>query len=200
MQSRGPCRTVNANACTYNAYFHIFLAQFGRTQLSTQAEKDFLRHYDPKTLQPLPFNMTSLHPPANHKLFIYDQMQIDGQKAPKVAEALRKDLSAFLELETLLPSLETAQPRVHEDNSTAADPRFVRRRRVREVIDICEPQYQTLRNELVLVGRDAAEWIEKYFMPLSNVIVSSPDYFRRVLSTYQKDPCELDETFSRKPL
>ena len=168
--------------------------------MSTQAEKDFLRHYDPKTLQPLPFNMTSLHPPANHKLFIYDQMQIDGQKAPKVAEALRKDLSAFLELETLLPSLETAQPRVHEDNSTAADPRFVRRRRVREVIDICEPQYQTLRNELVLVGRDAAEWIEKYFMPLSNVIVSSPDYFRRVLSTYQKDPCELDETFSRKPL
>eukprot|EP00977_Amphora_coffeiformis_P023336 scaffold13016_cov154-Amphora_coffeaeformis.AAC.9 len=148
MQSRGPCRKVNANACTYNAYFHV---------------------------------------------------QIDGQKVPKVAEALREDLSAFLELDTLLPSLETAQPRVHEDNSTAADPNHFRRRREREVVNICEPQYKELRDELVLVGRDAAEWIETYFMPLPNVIVSSPDYFRQVLSTYQADPCEVEESSNRKP-
>ena len=199
MESRGPCRHANANACTYNAYFHIFLAQFGRSALSTQVEKDLLRRYDPKTLKPLPFHMVALNPPANHELFVYDQMQIDGQKAPQVAEALREDLPAFLELNTLLPSLERAQPRMHEDNSTAMDPSHVRRRREREVIDICEPQYKALRDELVLVGRDAAEWIETYFMPLPNVVVSSPDYFRQVLGTYQTDPCENEEGSARKP-
>lgn len=197
MKSRGPCRKENANACTYNAYFHIFLAQFGRTSLSSSAEKNLLRHYDPETLEPLPYHMNALHPPANHEIFLYDQMQIDGQKVPKVAEALREDLSAFLELDTLLPSLDIAHPRVHEDNSTALDPSHLRHRREREVVDICEPQYKALRDELILVGRDAAKWIETYFLPLPNVVVSSPDFVRQVLSTYQTDPCESEESPTR---
>ena len=193
MQSRGPCLTKHWKMCTHNAYFHLFLAQMGRTSLSTQAEKDLLRHYDVNTLQPLPFNLTVLSPPTPHTVFLFDQNQINGIEFPEIAESFRQDVSSYLELATPLPSLEEATRLSYatsdgnDTDVTASIPYNATREE--KVIDICDSQFETLRKELVLIGRDVATWILEYFLPLAHVHVSSPDFFRQSLLQYQTDPC-----------
>ena len=152
--------------------------------MSTREEKDLLRHYDVDTLQPLSFDLKSLEPSMPHDVFLYETTQIDGSKVPLVAETFRLDLSAYLELETPLASLASAKPVVHASEETEEV------KLVGEIIDICDPQYKLLRDELVLIGRDAAQWILEFFVPLPNVHVSSPEFFRRVLEGYGSDPCE----------
>jgi len=116
-----------------------------------------------------------------HDVFLYETTQIDGSKVPHIAETFRQDLSNYLELETPLASLSSAQPVSHGSTDET--------KLVGEIIDICDARYQPLREELVLIGRDAAQWILRYFIALPNVHVSSPDFFRHVLDGYGSDPC-----------
>eukprot|EP00977_Amphora_coffeiformis_P017615 scaffold5828_cov168-Amphora_coffeaeformis.AAC.18 len=181
MQCRGKCHKEHDSVCTYSGYFHLFLAQMGFTSLSTREETDLLRHYDVNTLEPLPFNLKSLQPAMPHDVFLYETTQIDGSKVPHIAEAFRQDLSHYLELKTPLASLASAKPVAHSPDETKL---------VGEIIDICDPQYKLLREELVLIGRDAAQWILEFFVPLPQVHVSSPEFFRQVLEGYGSDPCD----------
>lgn len=181
MQCRGKCHREHQSVCTYSAYFHLFLAQMGYTSLSTSQETNLLRHYDVNTLEPMPFDLKSLQPSMPHDVFLYETTQIDGSKVPHIAETFRQDLSNYLELETPLASLSSAQPVSHGSTDET--------KLVGEIIDICDARYQPLREELVLIGRDAAQWILRYFIALPNVHVSSPDFFRHVLDGYGSDPC-----------
>ena len=190
LDCRGPCQKENWKVCTHNAYFHLFLAQLGQTPVTTRDEKNLLCHYDVETLQSLPFNLTRLSAPAPHSIFLYDQTQLDGRKAPDIAEAFRQDLSSYLGLATPLPSLQEATQLIYgrerqgnRTNNTDNAGNII--------IDICDAQYQILRDELVLIGKDVAEWIVRYFLPLSHhVHVSSPNFFRKSLNAYQTDPCQ----------
>ena len=146
-----------------------------------EEERILLRRHDGPAFDPSSVDLVALQPPAAHSIFLYDISQLNGDQFPEVAEALRDDLSKYLELETLLPSLSQAQPAKHTANTSSTS--------VGE-IDICDSQYKSLRQELVLMGRDAAEWMIQFFLDLPNVHVSSTDFFRQALDNYQKDPCE----------
>lgn len=193
LQSRGKCTGKHKSVCTYNAYFHFFLAQMGHTALSTRHETDLLRHYNVDTLEPLPYEpFPVLNPPLTHQIFLYDPNQIDGQKSPEIAEQFRVDLSDWLGLDTPLPSLAAAQPKPHNANATAVevDPGRQEGKMVGTIIDICDSEFKPLRDELILIGRDTAKWIIEFFLPLEHVHVSSPDFILEVLDGYKVDPCE----------
>ena len=186
---RGPCEERHIATCTYNAYFHLFLAQMGQTDL-TEQERSLLRHYDVKNQnQPMPYDLTVLDPPAPHSVFLYDQNQIDGRKVPDVAETFRRDMSAYLGVSPMLPSLQQATQLSYENKTESAEEKRTRQLIESKLIDICQPEFDDMRNELVKVGSDAADWILTYYLPLPNVHVSSPEYFRKVLEEYKSDPC-----------
>lgn len=188
-ECRGPCEEEHIATCTYNAYFHLHLAQMGQTA-RTEPEKLLLRHYDPQNdNQPLPYDLAVLNPPAPHSVFLYDQNQIDGRKVPEIAETFRRDMSAYLGVSPMLPSLQQATQLTYENRTETAQEKQTRKLIESKLINICNPEFQHMRNELVKVGSDAADWILNYYMPLPNVHVSSPDYFRKVLEEYKSDPC-----------
>lgn len=191
LDCRGPCRHEHVFACTYSGYFHLFLAQMGRTSRSLEEQK-LLRHYDvTNNNTPLPYNLTVLDPPAPHSVFLYDQNQIDGRKYPEIAETFRRDLSAYLGISPLLPSLEEATQKVYENTKAETEKEANERRLIEaKLIDICQPKFADLREELVKVGRDMAEWIVDYYLPLPNVYASSPTFFKKLLEDYRSDPCE----------
>jgi hypothetical protein len=160
------------SVCTHNAYFHVFLAQLGGTRGKTKKERDLLR------TDGRPFHVAVLEPGMTNQIFLYEQTQLSGHHEPAVAEALRLDLSNFLDVSPPLPSLKT-RGEVHHTRDTEPD----------NVIDICQPDYQILREELVMIGRDASEWILEYFVNQPNVVVSSPEYFANALESWKEDPC-----------
>lgn len=155
--------------------------------MSTRKETNLLRHYDITTLKPLPFEVKALQPPMPQEVFLYETTQIDGSKVPHIAETFRRDLSAYLQLETPLASLASAKPVAHHVNASSVQTEETKL--VGELFDICDPKYKVLRDELILIGRDAAQWILDYFVPLPNVHVSSPEFFHEVLEGYGSDPC-----------
>ena len=169
----------------------------GQTAL-TESEKSLLRHYDVKNHnQPLPYDLTVLDPPAPHSVFLYDQNQIDGRKAPEIAETFRRDMSSYLGVSPMLPSLQQATQLSYENTTESAQE--TQRRTIMEskLINICNSEFDDMRNELVKVGSDAADWILNYYMPLPNVYVSSPEYFRQVLQEYKSDPCLKKKVWAR---
>ena len=186
---RGPCGSEHIATCTYNAYFHLFLAQMGQTAL-TEPERALLRHYDVNNHnEPLPYNLTVMDPPLMRSVFLYDQNQIDGRKEPEIAEIFRRDMTSYLDVSPMLPSLKQATQKTYENKTETAEEEEHRNLIEAKLIDICQPEFNDLREELVKVGTDAADWILNYFAPLPNVFVSSPDFFRKTLEEYKEDPC-----------
>ena len=174
--------------------FSLILGANGGPQILSQEEKDLLRYHDIYTLEPLPFNLTVfMDPPIPNPVFLYEQNQMDGHKFPKIANAFRLDLSEYLELKLPLNSLEEATQNiyVYEPSGNNTDPSVVQVNGTlgENILNICEPRYQALRDELVVIGRDVAKWVDKYYSSQAHVTSSSPDFIRRMLKRYKDDPC-----------
>lgn len=120
-----------------------------------------------------------LDPPMPNQLFLYETSQIDGQQHPEVAEQFRQDLSDFLGLNQLLTSLSNATV---EPMGLSSSPL--------NTFDICQDEYQPLRDDLVEIGQKASTWILNHFVPLDQVRISSPEYFYTMLEGWKVDPCQ----------
>jgi hypothetical protein len=56
-------------------------------------------------------------------------------------------------------------------------------------IDICQDEFIELRAKLMENGGKAATWIRDYFMNSTDVFVSSPEHFLKLLDSWTTDPC-----------
>ena len=149
------------NVCVESSRFHYFIAQLGKTALSTSRELGCFRHGK--------FVSWNLRLPNN--VFIYDSDQFDDE-SDAVRETLRVDLESFLGLSSPLKELSSG---AREKNSKS--------------FDICELQYEPLRKVLVDIGGDAASWILDYFIEAPGVTVSSKENFALHLRAWSIDPC-----------
>lgn len=140
--------------------FHVNLANLGKTNI-TAREARLLG----------PERRIRRHQLIN-KVFLYEISQPSDTNETR-STRFRKDLSNFIGLSTPLDPLE-------RENSTT----------FHYAIDICDEEYSGLRAKLVENGKDAAVWIRKYFLPLSDVTVSSPEYFDELLQSWSVDPCD----------
>ena len=159
--------------------FHVNLGLMGKTNVSFDLDQQrlilpYLAEYGA--------NLTHLER-MNNPIFLYDIAQPFDVNATR-QEQFRNDLADYLALPLGGRLSEHLKPRkVIPENYHIA-------------MEICDANYTNLRNELVEVGRAAAAWILDYFLPLPDVTVSSVDFFREQLLTWQFDPCDHDHKSS----
>ena len=148
--------------CTDEARFHVHLSRLSTTTTSTSKNNN-----NASSLSEVP-------PPSGrlrHRVFLYEQSGQLGDSDAARFELWQQDLWDFLGLTI---------PRVPYPARESTPP---------GPLDICLPQYDILRTDLLRHGRDAADWIETHLLHHPDVTVSSPEYFRNRLQTWRFDPC-----------
>jgi len=144
--------------------YHEHLAMLGKTKLVDKDEYELLGI--DKIVTP---------PVMQNEVFLYEVSQPFDQNQTR-AELYAKDMTTFLGLKSPL------EPIV---------PRTSISRNYHYAIDICDDKFIKLRSQLMDIGRNASEWIRRYFLDLPEVFVSSKDHFKDViLASWQNDPCE----------
>ena len=159
-----PAETMVGKKLPRDVRFHWNLAQMGKTSpLDDPKQLKLLGLQNKtKTVEFTPLAMTN-------KIFLYDVSQPFDSNRTR-AEHYTRDLSNFLGLsKPLIPST------VKE--------------RHKKTMNICDDKYSELRSELMEIGKNASEWIRKYFLENPDVVVSSPDHFKDILKMWRLDPC-----------
>lgn len=129
-----------------------------------------------KELKLLNHNMTIV--PGENKIFLAELGQLipENPSSDNIAE----DLSKFLGLQKELPSLQEfgGHKRSYPDDEKRT-----------YFMNICDDEHQELRQILVDIGKEAAEWITEYFILSPDVVVSSKELFVELIKKWGEDPC-----------
>lgn len=60
-----------------------------------------------------------------------------------------------------------------------------------ECIDICDPQYDNIRQTLLQIGKKSSKWIIRKFIKSKDVYVSNEEHFIKSVNSWGRDPCEV---------
>jgi hypothetical protein len=164
----GPAELMNVPE---HVEFHLHLSRLGKTNVLDPGEHALLGARVPD--QPVTMN---------NKVFLYEVSQPFDVRDGRDVQ-YRLDMKEFLGLSS---PLEPLRPRTEPSPNK------------HYAIDICDRKYKYLRHQLVEIGKDAAEWIVKYFIEHPDVTVSSPDHFKELLETWSSDPCNKSRHISRE--
>ena len=162
--------------------FHVFLSMLGKTpQLKGSEEWSLIEPF-------LIEDETSLFPFQRlpNPLFLVELSQLSDTNDTRRVE-LGRDLSRFLNVsESAMPK---APPHVRPEEQKQQEKQLNIRKRNRE--SICKSEYEPLRKELLHIGDLASKWINVFLRSKDNteVVVSSPDYFRQLVASWSIDPC-----------
>ncbi|KAL7581390.1 hypothetical protein ACA910_021980 [Epithemia clementina (nom. ined.)] len=164
----GRCRLESQGLCTYNAQFHRQLARMARTPLN--ATERAMLHLDRSDLLGLGSHR------VDNPVFVYEITQIRQNAAQFAA-----DMATFLGLpQPLKPFLEK------KVSSRALQEQAEKKK----AIQICEPQYDAIRQELMQISIEASDWILGYFMPQVTITTSPTSSFVKAIQAWKQDPCE----------
>lgn len=114
-------------------------------------------------------------------IFLFDMKQLSDDNHTRTAQ-FRKDVGKFLELKYELPEMGHFIPgrQWHPE---------VQEQKDKIKIDICDKQYAPVREELMRLSRQNAQWIREVFLYSPSVSVSSRGYFESILDEWMMDPC-----------
>jgi hypothetical protein len=169
----GICSKGSHYVCTLRSNFHLFLSNLGKTNMTSLEERSLLPHQYKQYMKPN-------HVP--NPVFLYDVSQLSDSDE-KRNQLFLHDLQTFLGLEQPISPMIWIKP---GRNLTESD----RVLRESQKIDICDAEYDLVRNELMQHSQSAATWIRTYFMSSPTVTVSNPHYFTNViLESWFHDPC-----------
>jgi hypothetical protein len=168
----GICSRGSHYVCTLRSNFHLFLSNLGKTNL-TADELDILPHGYKQYAKPVA---------VPNPVFLYDVSQLSDPDPTRNQEFLN-DLQTYLGLSQPISPMIWVKP-----GKNLTDAVFVEREARK--IDICNDEYQLVRDELMQQSIAAAKWIRNYFMQAPTVTVSNPGYFSNViLESWLRDPC-----------
>ncbi|KAL7564723.1 hypothetical protein ACA910_010137 [Epithemia clementina (nom. ined.)] len=197
------------DVCLARARFHVFLSYLGKTPRQSEDERSLLLGGGTSSKHS---TLREEYPPIPNPLFLYDLSQTDAATYPDMAQQLQKDLSQFLRLPDTDPlpahncSKEMIPDRTTTPNTTAAagaatassvDTTAAASYWNVKKLDICEPQFDSLRATLVQIGAKAAQWLLEYFILSPTVIVSAPEFLAQQLQSWHSDPCTSSSSSSR---
>jgi len=132
-----------------------------------------------KNTHPYESNHTAL--PTKNKVFLVETSQLVDQDWFRQQEMMR-DFQTFLGLEHEFKNgIPPAHPLERSDTQDIRDKRK---------IDICQSQYNHLRQELMQGARESSIWIRERFIKSKDVFVSQSDYFEQALISWMDDPCD----------
>ena len=182
----GNCGKGSFNVCTYRGNFHFFLANLGKTNMTSPQELALfapkLQRLHTKIKQEL---LTQQAYPISQPLFLYDVSQLSDTDNDRALQ-FRTDLQTFLQLDRPIPPMIWYKPGIQHQ-----DPQKMAAITARK-INICHSNYTTVRTILQEQAMNASQWIRNYLLvaPTDSVVVSSPDYFRNtILQSWERDPC-----------
>lgn len=115
-------------------------------------------------------------------IFVVELNQLKDENSVR-KQQLKKDLKDFLGLESELTENPVAVP-------GKKWPEEVQEIKNKRKMNICEEQYKPLRQELMRLSRQSAQWIMESFIQSDDVFFSSPDYFEHVMKKWMEDPCD----------
>ena len=165
----GSEKTFNDVHVAY-ARYDIFLMQLAKVPLNPSELNRMMRSDEvwPKRISPNPF-----------QIFIYTDTQLKQGNT----STFSIDLQHFLKLELPLPDMKSQQ----RANVGASNP-------FPETINICDAQFDDIRNELLQYGKESSRWISEKFIESKDVTVSDKTFFIESLRTWGDDPCALVTT------
>eukprot|EP00980_Cylindrotheca_fusiformis_P028874 scaffold22664_cov125-Cylindrotheca_fusiformis.AAC.3 len=117
------------------------------------------------------------------RVLLYDVSQLRDPDRSRSTRFLN-DLGEFLDLPK-----ELVQPMIWIKPGQNALSTEEERERRRMKINICDGRYDSLRSVLQEQASLSAYWIRNKFVKNPNVKVSSPDYFSKLLTSWDNDPC-----------
>jgi hypothetical protein len=150
----------------FQVQYHKNLAMLGKTNpITDPVEVNLLGIED--DIHPCTFRR------MRHKVLLYDVSQSFDMNESR-ANLFLNGLRDYIGLSTPVD-----RPKIRQKSRDAG-----------LAIDICDDKLINLRMELVKNGMATAEWIKTYYFMVHppDVTVSSPEYFRNVLSTWSVDP------------
>ncbi|GKZ01273.1 hypothetical protein MPSEU_001078300 [Mayamaea pseudoterrestris] len=192
----------------YNRYlpeelFHVNLFLLGKTAsaintFNSSSDKDFTQllrkhyrwaHYHPPTYMPNP-------------VFLYELGQMSYAKDDHDVR-FAADLQNYLGLTEPFNwgGRKAAFATMGTNSSTSAVPSAngtrrglrIQRRITPSGINICDPLYDKVRANLLVLGAQASQWIQSHFMNHADVRIYNREHFIELLNAWAVDPCD-DET------
>jgi len=161
---RGPFRPFGV-ICIARARFHLALAQLGKTALN-ETERTLLAPTDPDGGDKL----------ANHRtrnpIFLYEQTELSQ-------DYVWADLAKLLRHQGNLSHDRLVRSRGIKESSSAPVKKM----------QICDPQYEPLRKQLMPYAYEMSIWICRYFVGSEGVHVPSRARFCSLVQDYANDPC-----------
>ena len=178
----GECLQWNDTNCvgTGKGLFHIHLSALGKT---TRVPDKWKVDYPLYLMDPIPRIPNPIFLYEMQQLVFDDKNDGGGDNIIDYAQTFRNDLKKLLNLNTSLPStIQRRKPDMNHFNKRQ------QRRKNKFKINICEPKYQPLRDELMKVARESSVWIRNEFIQSDDVFVSGN--FRSHMEAWMDDPCQ----------
>jgi hypothetical protein len=164
----GDCKADSYNVCTEEIRYMDHLSAMGKTDRTDTEELEYLSPV-------LPRHRKS-QPKLDNEVFLYEISQMH-ETDEVLAAQYRKDLQDYLGLtEPIAPLIE---PEESHDDSPVKNLE----------INICDPEHAAVHTDLMDIARKSSVWLRKFFLPLPDVHVSSPDHFIELIENWMIDPC-----------
>jgi hypothetical protein len=158
----GKLKRGMVGVATDESKFHLHLDNLGKT-LRSPDELKFLSWGNDKRPR---------IPKMKNPVFLYEVNQLRDANETRAA-IFCSDLKNYLGLQKSLAPMSAKKGPVYT-----------------KAIEICEPRYNDLRDELMKNAKEASTWIQRYFLQSPDVVVSSPKYFNELMVSWSVDPCE----------
>ncbi|KAL7508248.1 hypothetical protein ACHAXN_008860 [Cyclotella atomus] len=113
-----------------------------------------------------------------YKVFIYASEQLSDADTSR-QDQFREDLEDYLGLDS--PFLNFNEVGKVNSNKLIYP----------ECIDICDPQYDKIRQTLLQIGKKSSKWIIRKFIKSKDVYVSNEEHFIKSVNSWGRDPCEV---------
>jgi len=185
----GPCMSGMKNTCTEKGNFAFDLMRLGKQNAlegpnppMTELETKLLSRYrrGKQVYWKLQYNASDI-PPLPNDVFFFDIEQL-GDRDPVRSDQFREDVRQYLGLETPLPPITHYKPgRTY--NAT------VQAIKDEQKMNICDKEYEPLREELMRLGRLNSIWIREVFLNLPGVYTGSRRHLEEILEGWMHDPC-----------
>jgi Sulfotransferase domain len=163
----GDCTKEMYNVCTEEIRYMDHLSAMGKSDRTDPKELDLLSPERRKE---------QVAQKMNNPVFLYEISQMD-ETDNALALQYRVDLQQYLGLR--LPIGPLTEEKESHDDSPFKDLE----------IDICDPLFAPVHAELMDIAVKSSIWLRRYFLPLPDVHVSSPDHFEDLIEAWMIDPC-----------
>ena len=178
------------NTCVARSRFHLSLARMGKTPLDLN-ERDLLQSevYQAKRRR----NDTSTHlkeyPIGNdpqkigipNKVFVFESTQ--GKN-----EYFYEELAKFVRIDRAqLPEINYRSGSGLNSNKKQIE------QSEKETFDICLPEFDYVRKELLPIAYTLKEWLLRYLIPASlqrdDLVIPNVTHFAEIVESFGRDPC-----------